>query len=72
MSELATKVIALVGGDIPIEYHPLPSDDPTQRQPTISKAKELLGWSPKIELAEGLAATVEYFRKHLEVGAAAR
>jgi UDP-glucuronate decarboxylase len=72
MSELATKIIALIGGDIPIEYHPLPSDDPTQRQPTITKAREILDWAPQVELNEGLAATVEYFRKHLEVGAAAR
>jgi len=65
MSELATKVIALVGNDIGVEYHPLPSDDPTQRQPTITKAKSILGWSPRVELNEGLAATVEYFRHQL-------
>lgn len=66
MSELANKVIAMVGGNIAIEHHPLPSDDPTQRQPTIALAKELLDWSPRVELDEGLAATVEYFRKQLQ------
>lgn len=68
MSELAEKVIALVGNDVRIEHHTLPSDDPTQRQPTISKAKSILGWSPKVQLDEGLAATVEYFRGILTGG----
>ena len=48
-----------------MEHHPLPSDDPTQRQPDITKAKELLGWVPTVELPEGLTATVEYFRRQL-------
>ncbi len=65
MNELATKVSALVGGTSVVEYHPLPADDPTQRQPTISKARELLGWAPKINLDEGLAATVEFFRQQI-------
>jgi UDP-glucuronate decarboxylase len=65
MKELATKVSALVGGDTAVEYHPLPSDDPTQRQPTIIKAWEQLGWAPRVELDEGLAATVEYFRQQM-------
>ena len=65
MNELATKVSALVGGTSVVEYHPLPADDPTQRQPTITKARELLGWAPKINLDEGLAATVEFFRQQL-------
>ena len=65
MKELADRVIEVVGGDVPVEYHPLPSDDPTQRQPNITKAKEILGWQPTVELAEGLAATIDYFRKHL-------
>ncbi|MDQ2739410.1 MAG: SDR family oxidoreductase, partial [Actinomycetota bacterium] len=65
MSELADQVLALVGCDAGIEYHPLPSDDPTQRQPTIDQAREVLGWSPKVELAQGLAQTVAYFRRQL-------
>ena len=61
----ADKVVDIVGGKVTVEYHPLPSDDPTQRQPDITKANEILGWTPTVELAEGLAATVEYFRKLL-------
>lgn len=65
MSELASSVMELVGGSSTIEFHPLPSDDPTQRQPNIDKARDVLGWSPRVELREGLAATVDYFRKEL-------
>jgi len=65
MKELADRVIELVGGDVAVEYHPLPSDDPTQRQPNITKAKEILSWGPTVELAEGLAATIDFFRKQL-------
>ena len=49
-----------------IIFEPLPSDDPTQRQPDISQAKETLGWQPKIPLSEGLVHTVNYFRGLLE------
>ena len=48
-----------------IIYKPLPQDDPTQRQPNITQAKEVLGWQPKIPLAEGLPKTIEYFRSLL-------
>ncbi|SDO93460.1 UDP-glucuronate decarboxylase [Nakamurella panacisegetis] len=65
MAELAEKVIAMVDNGTAVEYHPLPSDDPTQRQPNITQAREVLGWSPKVELAEGLGRTIEYFRQHL-------
>lgn len=65
MAELAERVIAMVDNGVGVEYHPLPSDDPTQRQPTIDQAREVLGWVPRIELAEGLAQTIEYFRGHL-------
>jgi UDP-glucuronate decarboxylase len=61
--ELADKVIALTGSKSQIVQHPLPTDDPKQRQPDISKAKELLGWEPKVLLDEGLGRTVDYFRK---------
>jgi len=60
--ELAEKVIAQVGSGSELIYEPLPEDDPTQRQPDISLARELLGWQPKVSLAEGLPRTVEYFR----------
>jgi len=61
--ELAQKVIKLTGSSSKIIYKPLPSDDPTQRQPDISLAKEKLGgWEPKIQLEEGLTKTIEYFK----------
>jgi UDP-glucuronate decarboxylase len=65
MSELADKVLALVGGSSELQYHPLPTDDPTQRQPTIDQAKNLLGWTPQVQLEEGLTRTIDYFREHL-------
>ena len=65
MSELAEQVISMVDNGTSVEYHPLPSDDPTQRQPNITQAREVLGWAPKVELAEGLGRTIEYFRNYL-------
>ncbi len=66
MLELAESVIAATGSKSKIEFMPLPQDDPKQRQPDISKARELLGWAPKIALAEGLRRTVEYFDRLLK------
>ncbi len=60
--ELAQKVIKLTNTKSKIIYKPLPSDDPTQRKPDISLAKEKLGWTPKVELEEGLLKTIEYFK----------
>ncbi len=62
ISELAEKVVALVGSDSKVVYEPLPADDPMQRKPDISQAKELLGWQPTIPLDDGLPRTVEYFK----------
>ena len=59
--ELAQKVIAMTGSKSRIEFRPLPSDDPTQRKPDISKARAILGWEPNVPLAEGLKKTIEYF-----------
>jgi UDP-glucuronate decarboxylase len=61
--ELAEKVIALIGSRSHIVQEPLPQDDPKQRQPDITKAKEVLGWQPSIELEQGLVKTVDYFRR---------
>jgi UDP-glucuronate decarboxylase len=66
IKELAEKVIELTGSNSKLEYCPLPSDDPTQRQPDISLAKERLGWEPKIQLEEGLKKTIPYFEGFLE------
>ena len=62
MRELAELVLAETKASSPIILHPLPQDDPKQRQPDISLAKERLGWTPKTPLSEGLKPTVAYFR----------
>jgi len=61
--ELAQKVIAMTGSRSKIVYKPLPADDPTQRQPDIGKAKQVLGWQPTTALDAGLEKTIAYFRK---------
>ena len=67
IKELAEKVLALIPeSSSRIVYKPLPQDDPRQRQPDISLAKERLGWEPKIKLDEGLIKTIEYFRTIVE------
>ena len=63
--ELADRVIATTGSKSKLVHRPLPVDDPRQRCPDISKAKTLLGFEPKIPLAQGLAPTIEYFRTAL-------
>ena len=65
--QLAEKVIAMTGSKSEIVQRPLPKDDPVQRQPEISLAREKLGWEPKVSLEEGLARTIEYFRERLSV-----
>lgn len=63
--EFATRIKALTGADVPIVFEPLPQDDPKQRCPDISKARQLLGWEPKVSLQEGLEQTLRYFREQL-------
>jgi len=65
MLELAKKVIELTGTTSKITFLPLPSDDPKQRRPDISLAKEKLGWEPKVALDEGLQKTIEYFKHQI-------
>lgn len=66
MLELADEVIRQTNSSSKITYHPLPEDDPTQRQPNIELAyKELQKWEPKIALEEGLSKTIAYFRKKI-------
>ena len=62
MKDLAQEVISLTGSNSKVEYLDLPKDDPKQREPTISKAKSLLGWSPIVGRTEGLKKTVVYFQ----------
>lgn len=60
--ECAQSVIEVTGSKSRIRHEPLPQDDPKQRRPDISKARQLLGWEPKIDLATGLKMSLEYFR----------
>lgn len=62
IGEFAEEIIQLTGTDQKVIYKDLPADDPKQRQPDISKAKEILGWEPQIGRAEGLKRTYEYFK----------
>jgi dTDP-glucose 4,6-dehydratase len=65
IKEFAEEIIKLTGTKQKIIYQELPIDDPKQRQPDITKAKEILGWSPKVSRAEGLKITYEFFKKVL-------
>ena len=62
MVELANEIISLTGSGSEIIFKPLPLDDPLQREPDISRAKALLGWTPKISRGSGLQQTIEYFK----------
>lgn len=64
--QLAEMVIELTKSKSKLVFQELPSDDPRQRKPEISKAKSLLDWSPKVEIEQGLKHTIEYFKKILE------
>jgi len=63
--ELAEKTINLTGSSSKIDHRPLPADDPKQRQPNISKAQQLLGWEPRVQLDQGLRKAIEYFDRLL-------
>jgi UDP-glucuronate decarboxylase len=65
--QLAQIIIKLTKSNSKIEFQPLPSDDPAQRKPDISLAKEKIGWSPKIDLEKGLISTIGYFRDVLKI-----
>ena len=60
--ECAREVLAATGSKSKLAFRPLPEDDPKQRRPDISKAQRILGWEPKIQLAEGLRLTLPWFR----------
>lgn len=63
--QFAEEVLALTGSTSKIVYKPLPQDDPKQRQPNITKAREILGWEPKVDRHEGLKRTLAYFQEHI-------
>jgi len=67
IKELAETIIAMVGGKSKLIFNPLPQDDPKQRKPDITLARNKLGWEPKVKLHDGLSNTVDYFKKFLAV-----
>ncbi|MAG56116.1 MAG: NAD-dependent dehydratase [Planctomycetes bacterium] len=69
IGQFAEKVIELVGGGSEITYQLLPEDDPKVRQPDITRAQELLGWAPTVDLSDGLQRTLDDFRGRLSLGA---
>lgn len=62
IGEFAEEIVKLTGTNQPIVYKPLPKDDPKQRQPDITKAREILGWQPTVSRADGLKITFDYFK----------
>ena len=68
--ELAEKVVEMTGSSSELVFEPLPADDPRQRQPDISLAKEKLGWSPVVNLENGLSNTITYFKGLISAGLA--
>ena len=64
--DCANAVLRITGSTSKIVYHPLPQDDPTQRQPDITKARKLLSWEPKIDLETGLKLSLNYFKSSIE------
>ena len=63
--QFAEVIKKLTGTNAPIEFRPLPEDDPKIRRPDITKARTLLGWEPRVPLEEGLRKTIDYFREVL-------
>ncbi|KXK43023.1 MAG: UDP-glucuronate decarboxylase [Bacteroidetes bacterium OLB11] len=67
LNDFAQEIQKLIVGNSKIVYMPLPKDDPKQRQPDITKAKEILNWQPQVERKEGLKITLEYFKTQLGI-----
>jgi dTDP-glucose 4,6-dehydratase len=70
--EIAEKIVELTGSRSKITFEPLPEDDPKVRRPDITRAMELLDWTPKIPLEQGLTRTIEYFKDRLQSSVASR
>ena len=62
IKDFADEIIKLTGTNQKVVYHPLPINDPLQRQPDITKARETLGWEPKVSREEGMKLTYDYFK----------
>ena len=67
--EFAEEICKLTGVPLNLGYQPLPENDPQKRRPDITKAKEVLGWEPRVDRAEGLEKTLAYFKKHIKTAA---
>ena len=67
MRQLAEEIALVCGTDVKVRHCPLPQDDPKQRRPDITRAQQLLGWSPTIQLREGLKRTVDYFAERVTI-----
>jgi dTDP-glucose 4,6-dehydratase len=67
--EFARQILEITGSEAPIDFRPLPTDDPKVRQPDISLARKVLGWEPKVPFEEGIVRTISYFRKFLAIPA---
>ena len=65
IQEFAQRIIALTNSSSTLEYRPLPNDDPKVRQPDITRARELLGWRPRVDLEEGLQRTIDFFKQKI-------
>jgi dTDP-glucose 4,6-dehydratase len=65
IKEFGEEIARLTGVEFKPDYRPLPTNDPMKRRPDISKAKEILGWEPKVDRAEGLRRTLEYFKENV-------
>ena len=70
--EMAERIVELTGAASEIVYEALPVDDPQVRQPDISRARDLLGWEPEVDVREGLRRTIEHYSSRLEELAAAQ
>jgi dTDP-glucose 4,6-dehydratase len=66
IKQFANEIIRITGTKSAIEYKPLPIDDPRVRQPNITRAKEVLGWEPRVDFEEGIKTTIEYFKETLK------
>lgn len=63
--QFAEEIIRIIGASAKIEHRPLPVDDPKVRQPDITRAKEILGWEPKVDFEQGIRTTIDFFRPHV-------
>jgi UDP-glucuronate decarboxylase len=67
VGEIAHTILELTGSTSPLEYRPLPTDDPTRRCPDITVARAEIGWEPTVATEDGLRTTIEHFRQELHL-----